>query len=363
MADKSYESYEMLAKLLSSGRKENIDSAYDALSDVINGEYVKKKLENADTFEKKRNALAANKAKAEKYLDYFMTEKGYDGSGIEADAKLKANIGYNSDLASLHSAEAAALSDIESDRQTALLKNEAERNEKKAAADKDISDTLYKAYSDDADRALKRDQLEYQRESDEKDRELKQNQVDLDLKKLQSDSEYKQKQLDQQTYLKEKEYEIKMLQAQTDAAKAAATTTSQKEEAESLKEKLSTYRQLLYQELKNSFDLTDDINEKQRIYDSVTGVNAERATEIYGESLYKSLIKDFSKALNKAKAEKADAETIRKLYDRFVNAKDEYHYQTYMKLKRELEFSNFPGFTADQLERAYKAYLKNGQVS
>lgn len=345
MADKSYESYEMLAKLLNSGRQENIDSAYDALSDVINGEYLKKKKENSAVFAEKRDALARNKAKSEKYLDYFMTEKGYNGSGIEADAKLKASLGYDSDLSSLYAAEAAAASDIDSEFITAKLKNEAERSEKKAAADKDQADTLYKAYNDEQDRALKRDQLDYQRESDEKDRELD------------------QKKLDRDTYLKEKEYEIKMLQAQTDAAKAAASTGSQKEEAALLNEKLNTYRQLLYQELKNNFEQTDDINEKQRIYDSVTGVNAERATEIYGETLYKNLIKDFSKALNAAKAEKADAEAVQKLYDRFVNAKDEYHYQTYMKLKRELEFSNFPGFTADQLERAYKAYLKNGQVS
>ena len=356
MADKSYESYEMLAKLLNSGRQENIDSAYDALSDVINGEYLKKKKENSAAYAEKRDALARNKAKSEKYLDYFMTEKGYNGSGIEADAKLKASLGYDSDLSSLYAAEAAAASDIDSEFITAKLKNEAERSEKKAAADKDQADTLYKAYNDEQDRALKRDQLDYQRESDEKDREL-------DMQKLKSDEEYKKNQLGQNTYLKEKEYEIKMLQAQTDAAKAAASTGSQKEEAALLNEKLNTYRQLLYQELKNNFEQTDDINEKQRIYDSVTGVNAERATEIYGETLYKNLIKDFSKALNAAKAEKADAETVQKLYDRFVNAKDEYHYQTYLKMKRELQYSNFPGFTADQLERAYKAYLKNGQVS
>ena len=355
MADKSFESYEMLAKLINSGKKENIDSAYDALSDVLTGEYRRKKRENEASFESKRNALAKNKAKADKYLEYFMTEKGYDGSGIEADAKLKANIGYNSDLAALDAAEAASLSEIDSGYQTAKLKNEAERNEKKAAADKEYGDTLYKAYNDDRDRELKRSQLEYQREADDKDRELKaeQQKRQAELEKIK---------LDQQNRIKEKEYEIKMLQAQTDAAKASASTSSQKKETEALNEKISAYRQLLYQEMKKSFDLTDDVSEKQRIYDSVTGVNAERAAEIYGEKLYNSMIKDFSKSLTDAKLKKADAEIVQKLYDRFVNAKDEYHYQTYMKLKRELQFKNFPGFTADQLERAYKAYLKNGQV-
>ena len=464
----------MLSKLLNSGRKENIDNVYDALSEVISGEYQQKKQQNKNTYTAKRNALAANKAKAEKYLDYFMTEKGYNGSGIEADAKLKASMGYNSDLASLYAAEAAADSALDAEYNSAKLKNESERNEKKAAADKDYGDTLYKTYSDEADRALnrkqldyqkqsdeadralkrdqfdyqkqsdkddrafeqsrfdyqkqsdasdrafkqsqfdyqkqsdkderafkqsqfdyqkqsdsadralKRDQLDHQRQSDEKDRKLKQDQLDyqresdeadrelkkaqqdlqaeLERQKLQDENEYKNKQLQQQKYLQEKEYEIKMLQAKTDAAKAAGTTAAQKEEAELLKEKLDSYRQLLYQELKTRFELTDDVDEKQRIYDSVTGANTEQATEVYGASLYKSMIKDFSKALTEAKAKKADAETVQKLYDKFVEAKDEYHYQTYLKLKRQLQYSNFPGFTADQLERAYKAYVKNGQV-
>ncbi len=453
MADKSYESYEMLAKLLNSGRKENIDSVYDALSEVITGEYQRKKQENKDTYADKRNALAKNRAKAEKYLDYFMTEKGYNGSGIEADAKLKASLGYNSDLGSLYAAEALSASDIDSEYVSAKLKNEAERNEKKAESDKDYADALYKAYGDDRqmalkrdqfdyqkesdekDRAFKRDQLDYQKESDEKDRSFKRDQFDyqkdsdekdrslkrdqfdyqkesdekdrslkrdqfnyqkesdekdrsfereqfdyqkesdekdrelkqaeqqqkaeLERQKLRNDSEYKSEQLRLENEIKQKETEIKRMQAETDAAKIKATTDSQKSEAEEMQAKVNAYRQLLYNDIKAQFDMTDDLDEKQRIYDSVTGVNAENAAEIYGETLYKNMIKEFSKDLTEAKIKKADEAVVQKLYDRFVNAKDEYHYETYMKLKRELQFGNFPGFTEDQLERAYKAYLKN----
>ena len=435
MADKSYESYEMLAKLLNSGRKENIDSVYDALSEVITGEYQRKKQENKDTYADKRNALAKNRAKAEKYLDYFMTEKGYNGSGIEADAKLKASLGYNSDLGSLYAAEALSASDIDSEYVSAKLKNEAERNEKKAESDKDYADALYKAYGDDRqmalkrdqfdyqkesdekDRAFKRDQLDYQKESDEKDRSFKRDQFDyqkesdekdrslkrdqfdyqkesdekdrsfkrdqfdyqkesdekdrelkqaeqqqkaeFERQKLRNDSEYRSEQLRLENEIKQKETEIKRMQAETDAAKVKATTDSQKSEAEEMQAKVNAYRQLLYNDIKAQFDMTDDLDEKQRIYDSVTGVNAENAAEIYGETLYKNMIKEFSKDLTEAKVKKADEAVVQKLYDRFVNAKDEYHYETYMKLKRELQFGNFPGFTEDQLERAYKAYLKN----
>ncbi|MBR6921267.1 MAG: hypothetical protein IKH51_03655, partial [Clostridia bacterium] len=209
MADKSYESYEMLAKLLNSGRKENIDSVYDALSEVITGEYQRKKQENKDTYADKRNALAKNRAKAEKYLDYFMTEKGYNGSGIEADAKLKASLGYNSDLGSLYAAEALSASDIDSEYVSAKLKNEAERNEKKAESDKDYADALYKAYGDDRQMALKRDQFDYQKESDEKDRAFKRDQLDYQKESDEKDRSFKRDQFDYQKESDEKDRSLK----------------------------------------------------------------------------------------------------------------------------------------------------------
>ena len=352
MGNKAYESYEMLAKLLNSERKENIDRAYDALSAALAESYGETVRKNADEYGKKRSALAANKAKAEKYLDYFMTEKGYSGSGIEADAKLKAQLAYDSDLASLYASENEAAAKAAAEHEAALLKNEAQRAEAHAGADKDYAELSYKAANDAASDELKRQQIETERQS-----ELEQNRLKEEAQK--ADAEYKRKSLESQNSLKEKEYEIKLLQAQTDAAKASASTGTQKKEAEELQEKLDSYRQLMYEELKNSFSATDDISEKQRIYDSVTGVNTEKATEIYGEKLYKELIRSLSKGLTEAKAAQKDAQVVQMLYDRFAEAKDEYHYDTYLKLKRALTSGGYPGYTQDQLDRAYKAYKNN----
>ena len=110
---KSYESYQMLAKLLNSERKENIDRAYDALLSALNESYGQKLGTVKDEFRDKKNALAKNRAKAEKYMGYFMTEKGYENSGIEADAKMKAQIGYNADLASLDREQAKTEAELE----------------------------------------------------------------------------------------------------------------------------------------------------------------------------------------------------------------------------------------------------------
>ncbi len=364
MADKSYEAYQMLAKLLNSEQKENIDRAYNALSDALDKAYTKTVRENSDEFSKKRDALARNKAQSDKYLSYFMTDKGYANSGTEADARLKSQLGYDSDLAALHAAEASAQAKAEEEHNEAALKNEIERNSKKAAADKELGDSLYKMYKDERDGEIQREKIK----SD----------------KIKSDNDVKNRQLEINKELKEKDYEIKLLQAQASAARSGGTD---KAENAALKEKLSSYRQLLYNETLDKFkraasldemqSIYDSVtgvetldkfkraaslDEMQSIYDSVTGVNAETAADVFGEKLYNDMIKSFSKSLSDAKTKRADEAAVQKLYDRFVNAKDEYHQRTYMKLKRELAYSNFPGFTADQLERAYKLYLNNGMA-
>lgn len=349
---KAFESYEMLAKLLNSEKKENIDRAYDALAAALAESYGETKKKNARQFAAKRDALAANRAKAEKYLDYFMTEKGYGDSGIEADAKVKASIGYGAELAALHAAESGADAEIDAAYAGAKNKNEAARAEKLAAADKEYAELAYKAASDSAEDELKRDKLELEKQS-----ELKQLQLKEQAQK--ADIEYRNKSLEQQNALKMKENEIRLLQAQTDAAKASASTDGQKKEAEQLQEKLNAYRQLMYEEIKRSFESTDDVAEMQRVYDSVTGANAERAAEIYGEKLYKEMIKSFSKRLSEAKAAQRDAAVVQMLYDKFVSAENEYHYDTYLKLKRALTSGGYPGYTLDQLDRAYKAYKNN----
>lgn len=334
MANKAYESYEMLARLLNSQRKENIDRAYDALSAALAESYEEKKRQSTDTYAKKRDALARNKAKSDKYLDYFLTEKGYTGSGVESDAKLKAELGYGADLSALGEAEQNAASALDSEYGEAKFKNESARAEKLAAADRDYADTAYKAAESAAGDELK-------------------------AKQIQSNEKIKLAELADEKYLKEKEYEIKLLQAQTEAAKASAKSTDDKKEAEALQEKLDSYRLVLYQYIVSDFESTDDVNEMQRIYDSVTGANTEQATEIYGQKLYSDMVKKFRSALQEAKTAKRDAEVVQMLYDKFVAAKDEYHGDTYMKLKRALQTQSFPGYTLDQLDRAYKLYRTN----
>ena len=305
---KSYESYQMLAKLLNSERKENIDRAYDALLSALNESYNEKIGTVKDEFRDKKNALARNRAKAEKYLGYFMTEKGYENSGIEADAKMKAQIGYNADMASLDREQGKSETDLLAKQHQAQAENEAQRAKEKSKADADFEDQLYK---------LKKEQ----------------DTTDVNLEKLRHQDYWKEKEL---------EFEKYKIENGDDA------------------EKLKSYRYLNYQGVLKNVEGAKDREELKSIYDSVTGVNTEYATGVLGYTNYKNLLKAIENTDKKLKAEEEEQERIEILYEKFVSAYGkEYHGLTYRKLAGDLKANEMPGYSKNELDTAYERFKKD----
>ena len=305
---KSYESYQMLAKLLNSERKENIDRAYDALLSALNESYNEKIGTVKDEFRDKKNALARNRAKAEKYLGYFMTEKGYKNSGIEADAKTKAQIGYNADMAALDREEGKTEADVLVKHHQAQADNEAQRAKEKSKADADLEDQLNK---------LKKEQ----------------DMTDVNLEKLRLQNYWKEKELELQKY---------KIDNGDDA------------------EKLKAYRYLSYQEILKTVEGAKDRNELKEIYDSVTGVNTEHASDIMGYTNYKNLLRAIENTEKKLKEAEESQERIDALYARFVSAYGkEYHGLTYRKLAGDLKANEMPGYSKDELDTAYERFKKD----
>lgn len=148
---KAYDSYNMLAKLLNSGSDDKVNKAYDALMALTDSEYARKREETERAYDEKRNALARNKAKADKYLNYFMVENGYENSGIEADARAKASIGYASDLANIGMEETAALNSLESEKNEKRLESEYEKNKIQSENEAKRADILLEAAKIESD--------------------------------------------------------------------------------------------------------------------------------------------------------------------------------------------------------------------
>jgi hypothetical protein len=308
----------MLAKLLNSERKENIDKAYDALLSALNESYKEKTEAVKDGFADKKNALARNRAKAEKYLGYFMTEKGYENSGVEADAKTKAQIGYNADMAALGREEEKSKTALAAEQHQKQAETEAARAKEKSKADEDLEEQLYRIKTE-------------------------QDKNDLELEKLGFER-----------YFKEKELEVRKLEAEVKKSGGADGTG----------DALNAYRYLNYKSMLEKAEGMDDPDDLQAFYDSVTGINAERAAEVLGSTNYKNLLQTIEKK-QKAIREKADSEArIESLYGVFVTSYGkEYHGLTYRRLAMDLKSKEIGAFTRDELDEAYDRFkndLQNG---
>lgn len=299
---RSYDSYNMLAKLLNSGSEEKIEKAYDALMKLTDAEYEAKKEKTRASYKENRDAIARNKAKADKYLNYFMTEGGYASSGMEADAKLRSELGYRSDLASSDISEQNALKELETEKSAARRKAESDMLKAEAEYEKDMKDTLLNA-------------------------------AELELKKEQADRD---------EYWKSKEYEL-------DKAKYEASLETTEDVSSDL---VDGYRAMLYNEKKNAFRNAETLEELESIYGSLTGVNTENATNVFGADLYETLIGEIRPVLEKKRKEEKNKKVVDSLYEQLLEAGDDIA-KEYFALLRKAQFAPFPGFTEEQVTEAY----------
>lgn len=325
MADntKAYETYQLLAGLLNSQREEDIDAAYDALKAASEASYGSQIKKTESEYADKRDVAAQNRAKADKYLNYFMTEGGYEGSGIQADAKVKQEIGYNSDLTSLDTAQQQDVTSLRDAQQADALKLDSQR-----------ADSKYEAKKDAADEALQVAKLE-----------LQQQQLAADNEQTAAENAQWQKENEDSNYWKQKEYELKQIEASASSDKNDTT--------------VQAYRMQLYNSIVAEFERADTLNEMEAIYATISGVNTEQANAVFGESLYTDLISKFNKRISTVRKQTQYNARVNELYDEFVSAKDEHYNTTYLRLYREIVYGNFSPYTVDQLDDALELYKKN----
>ncbi len=298
----AYKAYKQLAQLLNSDKKENIDRAYNALAAVANESYDSEVKTENDAYEKQKNALAANKAKASRYLNYYITNNGYSGSGLETDMKLKSELTYNSDLAQLGRDSKSRLDTLLSERNGKLSDIEAKRAEAQLQADKELADELYKAQSDEEENALKREELNF--------------------KKAESDKKYG-------TY----------------SSSGSGTSDGGTIEA---------YRTELYNRMLTEFEKAKTSDEMQRIYQSVTGVNAENAESIFGSSRYSSMVNKFRKEITSKKKSESYDDRVKEIVKTLRDSND--YARDFANIYKNIVASKNPRYTMEQLNTALDLY-------
>ncbi len=305
MASKAYETYRELARLINSDKKENIDRAYDALASITDEKYENGIKAREASYTEQRNALAANRAKAERYLNYFLVDNGYANTGVETDMKLKSSLAYDSQRSELEKRHGSEIAELESEKNKEHSENEAKRAAAQSEADTELNEQLYRSQKDEADNALKSEELN-------------------------------------------KKYGYYSNSSSSGWSGSGTSSSSSAVEA---------YRTTFYNSMMTQFDHAETSEDMQRIYDSVTGVHAEQAQAVFGTSRYKSLISYFRKKLDTRKLRDEYTEEINELLYTFRNAED--LGEEMSKIYREIRLDKNPRYTIDQFNKAVK-YYKEG---
>ncbi len=313
---KIIESYETLAKLLNSDKKENIDKAYDALRAIADNEYSASVKETEKSYARGRDILAVNRAKADKYMNYFLQKGGYEGSGIAADVKLKSEMNYNSQVSALNTEQREKEQELARKREQDIYDIEAKRAGEQSDADSELAELEYKIASDKADRELR-------------------------LKELENEE-----------YWNKKQYELNKITTEYKTTEGADSD---------LDEMIAGYRMLLYNSIVDDFGQAKTVVEMESVYNTVTGVNAEKAVTLFGEVLYSKMIKDMKIKLIAQKKAESYEKGIEEIFSQLVESPD--IAKTMATLQLHVNFSKLPKYTREQVDIAFKRYhnYKNGE--
>ncbi len=297
---KSYESYEMLSKLLNTDKKENIDVVYDTLKRLTESSYQGSLAENEAQYAKARDTLSQNRAKADKYLNYFVTEGGYANSGVATDARIKQELNYESNVSDLNSEQLASKNELERSKEERLAEIESERAKAQAEADSELAESVYK-----------NEQLKLQ-----------------------------QKQLEQDNYWKKKQYELDKQSSGSGGASGSNTA----------------YNAVMYNDTMAKFGSCNTADEMQQMYDSLVGANSTAAQGVYG-SYYSKLITEMREAIIEKRAEETHDNNVREIctqmteYGRSPNT-------IFISLYRQALTDENSPYTKQEVEEAYKRVVE-----
>lgn len=305
---KSYESYEMLSKLLNSNKKENIDTVYDTLKKLTEQNYEGRLAQNEAEYAKARDTLSRNRAKAEKYLDYFVNEGGYANSGVGTDARLKQELNYENNVSALNSEQIADKEKLAREKQEEILKLESERATAQIEADSEL-----------ADMALKNEQLELQK-----------------------------KQAEQDNYWKSKQYELQKNAYSASSSSSSSSGGSGRND--------SAYNAVMYNDMLKKLSECKNADEMQVLYDSLVGSNTEAAQSVYG-SFYSKLLGEMRSALLDKRADEDHDNKVREICERMTKVGSNAN-TVFINLYRDSMLTDHPQYTTEQVEEAYRRVIR-----
>ncbi len=293
----------MLTQLLSSDKKENIDRVYDALRQLTESDYQAKASQSGQDYAKARDTLAKNRAKSEKYLNYFINEGGYADSGTETDARLKQELNYKNNVSELDMQEQNAIHELEREKAEQLLKIESERAEKHAQADTELAEQEYK-------------------------------------------NELLQIEKDKQT-LDEKKYESTVHNSSSSSSSSSSSGSSASSGSGS-----DAYYAVMYNDAIRKLAECKTADDIQVIYDGLTGANTESSEGLYG-SFYTKLLADVRTALLEKREFENYEKKVQELCQMFLRPGARAQ-EMFIRMYHEASMTSTSQYTPAQVEEAYR---------
>ena len=273
---KVLDTYKMVAELLNSGSESNIEKAYSALLAATDQKYQSRLSDIATDYAEKRDTAARSKAAGDRYLNYFMAERGYGGSGIEADAKVKNELSYRSGLSALSGEENKAKDAARQSRDEETLKLESQKYKDRAAEENTLYERIYQASKDEADEAYRQKQLEMQEAAAKND-----------------------------AYWKQKSYELEKEKISKSAEASAA----------------KNYQNAIYDYLSDKAAKATTEYQLEQIFEALTGSWSAEAQNMLGSSGYSKLLQYVRKRMGEIAANDPNSEKVEALYQTLKNTK------------------------------------------
>lgn len=303
----------MLTKLLSSDKKENIDKVYDALVQLTQNEYLASSEKSAREYQTAQNVLAQNRAKSEKYLNYFMNEGGYADSGVQADARLKQELNYENNVSELAQSQAEDERKLAYDKAQQILQLERERADAHSEADTELAEQAYK---------------------DE--------QLDIEKQKL---------------YLEEKKHKHDVEKAEREFSQASSGTDSGSSGSSvsggaSSSQKNTAYNAVMYNDAMKKLGECKSADDVQEIYDSLIGANTANAEALYGAYYEKLLSQARTDLLEKREAENYETK-VQELCQMFLRPGARAQ-ELFIRMYHEASMTSTSQYTPQQVEEAYR---------
>lgn len=326
---RTYESYEMLAKLLNTDKKENIQIVYDTLRQLTEERYKGESAKSEREYAESRDMLARNRAKSEKYLNYFVTEGGYANSGVATDARVKQELNYENNVSALRKSENDAMQELQRIKNEELANIEIQRAQAQIKADDELDDAAYK-----------NEQLALEKEKLQQDNYWQEKQYQLDKEKQQA-------QLAQNSSSGSSGGS-----SSSDSSGGSSSGSSSSGSSGNSSGKSDAYYAVMYNDAMKNLAQTARASDVQKLYDSLTGKNTEASEALYG-SYYEKLIgqvrEKLVKTIDAENNERAVTE-ICGIMMQFGRTPDD----VFLELYNDAATGRASKYTKEQVEEAYR---------